>query len=482
MRRKVILGVNDLATTNPELLEEWDYDKNSDTVFITAHCGSNKKAWWKCKTCGHSWQAAISNRTRLRTGCPVCAGRAVGKGINDLETLYPEIAKELNTEKNGIKACDITAHNNRKVWWKCIHCNFEWEASVKSRTKYNNRCPACKLMKQKSKYEEPFRISQTLLSKKENELNKKAKELNRVEDILNMIEEREKELSKREAEINKLEHIINTLDKKEKELSRREEELNRKAEILTKRVTNLSIIGISNNKKYSKTSNVKNKTITTKDWFIDHSVDPSKTIKAMYPDLVEEWDYEKNGELTPENTTYGSKKVVWWYCKKHKHSYQMQVKYKVQKKESTGLNWGCPQCVGNYSKRCDDIESNNITITHPHLLEDWDYEKNGDLKPERLTRGSSVRAWWKCKVCGHEWQTAIHHRTGGQGCKQCNARKRQRRVICTETGKGFDSIADAHRETGTSLNGIYFCCSGRTQTAGGYHWKYADDNNNTTKT
>ena len=32
------------------------------------------------------------------------------------------------------------------------------------------------------------------------------------------------------------------------------------------------------------------------------------------PDLVKEWDYEKNAPLTPDDVTPGSGKKVWWIC------------------------------------------------------------------------------------------------------------------------------------------------------------------------
>lgn len=34
-------------------------------------------------------------------GCPICAGQRLLSGYNDLQTRYPEIAKEWDEEKNG---------------------------------------------------------------------------------------------------------------------------------------------------------------------------------------------------------------------------------------------------------------------------------------------------------------------------------------------------------------------------------------------
>ena len=68
--KKVLPGFNDLATTNPELLDEWDYSRNTiDPTTITA--GTNHKVWWKCKACGNQWQAVILSR-KHGCGCPIC--------------------------------------------------------------------------------------------------------------------------------------------------------------------------------------------------------------------------------------------------------------------------------------------------------------------------------------------------------------------------------------------------------------------------
>lgn len=48
-------------------------------------------------------------------------------------------------------------------------------------------------------------------------------------------------------------------------------------------------------------------------------------------------------------------------------------------------------------------------------------------------------------------------------------------VICIESGKTYDCINDAVRDTGINKKQISGCCRGvrHYNTAGGYHWKYA---------
>ena len=64
-------GVNDLATLHPELMVEWNYEKNSILNPHLLLSGSGKKAWWKCARCGHEWEATIASRTKGH-GCPKC--------------------------------------------------------------------------------------------------------------------------------------------------------------------------------------------------------------------------------------------------------------------------------------------------------------------------------------------------------------------------------------------------------------------------
>lgn len=53
--------------------------------------------------------------------------------------------------------------------------------------------------------------------------------------------------------------------------------------------------------------------------------------------------------------------------------------------------------------------------------------------------------------------------------------ERCRKIKCLETGRTFNKIMDAERELKIGHQSISFCCSGRYQTAGGYHWKYVEE-------
>lgn len=129
---------NSLAAMHPELVREWS-DKNLPLTPDKITYGSNKIVWWKA-ACGHEWQTSVKARSKGEN-CPICSGARVIEGINDLATLKPELAQEWS-EKNEIKPTEVSIGSHKKVMWKCRH-GHEWGASVKSRTINGTGCPYC---------------------------------------------------------------------------------------------------------------------------------------------------------------------------------------------------------------------------------------------------------------------------------------------------------------------------------------------------
>lgn len=136
--KRAISGQTDLATTNPHLLCEWDYEKNADgPESFTQY--SHKMIWWKCLK-GHSWQAPCYNRVK-GNGCPYCAGKKAIFGETDLPTVCPELMKEWDYEKNEIDPTTLTKYSNKNAWWLCSE-GHSWQASCNYRNQ-GNGCPFC---------------------------------------------------------------------------------------------------------------------------------------------------------------------------------------------------------------------------------------------------------------------------------------------------------------------------------------------------
>ena len=64
----------------------------------------------------------------------------------------------------------------------------------------------------------------------------------------------------------------------------------------------------------------------------------------------------------------------------------------------------------------------SISVSNPEIAKEWNYEKNGNLKPEHFAANSNKKVWWKCGK-GHEWQAAIFTRNKGHGCPYCSGAK-----------------------------------------------------------
>ena len=143
-KRVATPGTNDIVTLFPLIASEWDYEKNNGLLPEKMLPGSSKVVWWKCRKCNAEWKASIENRCKKNgTGCPYCYGRAAVHGKNDLKTINPILAAQWHPTKNGALVPEtILPNSNKKVWWKCNHCGYEWQAVVSNRNK-GCGCPHC---------------------------------------------------------------------------------------------------------------------------------------------------------------------------------------------------------------------------------------------------------------------------------------------------------------------------------------------------
>ena len=135
------------------------------------------------------------------------------------------------------------------------------------------------------------------------------------------------------------------------------------------------------------------------------------SLLATNPELAKEWNYEKNGSLKPEHVLANSMKKVWWKCEKG-HEWQASI-------NNRNKDVGCPYCSGRKVLK----GFNDLATKNPKLASEWNYEKNGCLKPEDFTVGSGKKVWWICDK-GHEWQARIDGRSHGNGCPYCSGRKK----------------------------------------------------------
>lgn len=125
-------GFNDLATKFPDIAKEADgWDPSTVTPFST------QKRAWKCSL-GHSYKKQVGSRCSQSIGCPYCSGKEVLKGFNDLETKFPEIAKEaLDWDPSS-----VTPFSSKKASWICPK-GHEYKSVIANRTSQGQGCPFC---------------------------------------------------------------------------------------------------------------------------------------------------------------------------------------------------------------------------------------------------------------------------------------------------------------------------------------------------
>ncbi len=139
--RRIIPGVNDLASQYPEIAAQWHPTKNG-TREPSQLLGSKKRVWWLCEL-GHEWQVGVWNRVYFKSGCPFCANQRAWPGFNDLSTTHPKVAAQWHPTKNkAVAPTQILSGSSTKFWWMCLS-GHEWEAACSSRTISGVGCPVC---------------------------------------------------------------------------------------------------------------------------------------------------------------------------------------------------------------------------------------------------------------------------------------------------------------------------------------------------
>ena len=153
LRRRVetrsrVEPVRSIATVRPDLAAELHPSRNGALDPLTVGISSGRTLWWSCGTCGHEWEAIVSNRAN-GTGCPTCWSRRRGATFSvvsperSLAQRAPQVAQELHPTRNpDLDPSVLGARSSRKVWWLCGACGHEWQARVADRTA-GDRCPNC---------------------------------------------------------------------------------------------------------------------------------------------------------------------------------------------------------------------------------------------------------------------------------------------------------------------------------------------------
>lgn len=285
--RRLMRGINDLATVNPDLAAEWHPTKNNDLTPENIARGANAKVWWQCSL-GHEWSARVYTRSR-GSGCPYCKGRKVWAGFNDLATLNPILAAEWHPEENmELTPSDVSCRSIKTVWWKC-RCGEEWPKKIQSRSD-GSRCKVCSSLA--TNYFGSLAIESPELAKEWN--------LDKNGDLTPS--------------------DVSCVSKKLAWWT-----CNKGHEWRMSVGRRYYGVGCPVCKKIAREEKAR-----------------TNTIAFRYPELIKEWHPFKNGSLQPRDVACGSAQKIWWICSLG-HEWEATATMRCSR------NHGCPFCAGRYA-------------------------------------------------------------------------------------------------------------------------------------
>lgn len=450
--RKLLQGYNDFETWCKEngrqdLLDEWNYEKNNGLEpSEILQGGAGKKYWW-IGVCGHEWDAVISSRITTRrgktkmvktAGCPYCSNppKRILVGFNDLETWCKNnkrdiLLSEWDYEKNDISPKDVTFGSGKYVWWKC-NMNHEWKAQIHNRTEGSKtNCPIC---------------ARTQTSFPEQAV---AYYLRKEYKILQRYRIKGREVDIFIPQFNIAIEYDGLMWHSGKDKIRQDLEKTKK--LISEGVTLIRIRETKDNTSIYKQDGqyviefvaMNGKYVTTEfEWaitelykvintitnsndipIIDMNADElsirayymnmlkENSVASVFPELIDEWDVEKNEGITPDAFSARNNKKVWWKCNKG-HSWLASINSRGERK------LGCPYCAGQRVRVGENDFETWCKENNPSLLLEWDYDKNS-ISPSEITKSYLKKIKWKCSK-NHTWEASVSNRVHGTGCPQCN--------------------------------------------------------------
>lgn len=361
-----------LKELNPEVASEWHPEKNGMLTPDKVRTMSNKNVWWRCKY-GHDYYMKVVNRTGpKKMGCPYCSGHKVLKGFNDLATVDPILAKEWDSEKNGnLTPEQVTRGYTKKVWWKCTQCGSNWQTPPCVRKKGASGCEKC------NRKEAGHRKSQPDFGK---------------DDILTLMPELASEW---DFELNG-------------ELLPSDVKLHADTVIYWK----CHKCG----GKWKASANTRSSGCGCPYCAGKKVLVGYNDLATKNPELAKQWNYEMNSPITPKDVTTGTQRKFWWTCAKG-HKWESAVL-------NRNAGSGCPYC----SNQKVLSGYNDFATRYPHLLKEWNFEKDTTLDPYKIITDRKTKVWWKCSLCSNEWQAYVVNRQVGLGCPACG-KKRSKAII-----------------------------------------------------
>ena len=175
------------------------------------------------------------------------------------------------------------------------------------------------------------------------------------------------------------------------------------------------------------------------------AVCPCNDVAHNHPEVAAEWDWEANGERTPQTVTASSPLKAAWRCGLCGHRWSAPVFNRTR-------GSACPQCARD--ARRQQTRQPSISSGALHLLAEWDWEANAThgWHPDHIALGSRKKVHWvvqdECKLgLVHRWQATPQHRAtlksgspfpSGKAVCACNSLA----VQCPEAADLWDHVSN----------------------------------------
>lgn len=403
------------VSDNAQLMAEWNWEKNNELEFNPEMLtlGSNKKAWWKCSE-GHEWQAAIANRN-YGNGCPYCSGRYVVKGENDLQTINPTLAKEWNYEKNnGLTPLDVLPNSGNRVWWKCIN-GHDWKDSIAHRN--NGRgCPYCSGQRLLKGYNDLQTVNPTLAIEWNYERNGNLKPDSVTANNGKKVWWKCNKGHEWQAKI----YHRNNGSGCPVCYSERNTSLPEFALFYYLKTLGIEVVHSYKELGYELDIYIPSKkTAIEFDGYYWHK---NKAQKDKKKNRQCEKDGIKLYRIREGLPPLCDSSIDFVIQKDQKKDLSKVIAKVINKIVGISVNVDLARdAIAIENLREYTEKENSILFSNPEIAKEWNYEKNGNLKPEHFLANSNKKVWWKC-IKGHEWQAIIQNRNKGIGCPYCSGR------------------------------------------------------------
>jgi len=188
---------------------------------------------------------------------------------------------------------------------------------------------------------------------------------------------------------------------------------------------------------------------------------------AGFPRLLAEWHPTKNGDLFPDEVSYGSHRLIWWKCSKGRDH-----EWRVAPHGRTTRERGCPYCANRMVS-----VTNSLGTLAPDLAREWHPTRNRPLTPALVIAKSHRQVWWRCtKKRTHVWRARISNRWWSRSrCPYCsghkvtpaNALATQFPALVSEWDHMRNGTLTAHGVAARSHLSVWWCCT-RDST---HRWK-----------